>query len=312
MTSESEELSLTRFWSPRYWPTWSLWLWLRLSVYLPYKWQITLGKRLGDVLRICLRRAPLAAQRNLEVCFPELSPSGRDRLVRQHFKSLGASVAEVALGWYAPIERLRPLVRVEGRENLQKAHAEGRGVILYAAHFTCLEIGLAILEDLVPSCRGMYRPHGNAMLDAMIRDGRRPAIEKLIPKDNIRSLVRELHNNATVVYLPDHTNVGSSSELLPFFGEPAVTNVATPKLAKLSGATVLAYFFRRLPDDSGYLLKIAPPLPNFPSESPSDDAQRLVGQLEEFIREAPEQYLWTYRKFKGRPSTFPNIYQADS
>jgi KDO2-lipid IV(A) lauroyltransferase len=207
---------------------------------------------------------------------------------------------------------LRPLVRVEGHEYLQTANAEGRGVILYGAHFTCLEVSIAILEDLVPSCSGMYRPHGNAMLDAMIRDGRRPALEKLIPKDNIRALLRDLHNNATVIYLPDHTNVGRSSELLPFFGEPAVTNVATSKLAMISGATVLAYFIRRLPDDSGYVLKIEPPLADFPSENPSEDAQRLVGQLENFIRQAPEQYLWTYRKFKGRPSSFADIYRADS
>jgi KDO2-lipid IV(A) lauroyltransferase len=99
--------------------------------------------------------------------------------------------------------------------------------------------------------------------------------------------------------------------LLPFFGEPAVTTTATSSIAKLSGAAVLAYFFRRLPDDSGYIVNIAPPLPNFPSDDPIEDTRRMVAQLEDYIRLAPEQYLWTYRKFKGRPASCPDVYGAD-
>ena len=47
------------------------------------------------------------------------------------------------------------------------------------------------------------------------------------------------------------TYLGKQSELLPFFGVPAVTNVATSKLAMISGAVVLPYFFRRLPNNEG-------------------------------------------------------------
>ena len=96
-----------------------------------------------------------------------------------------------------------------------------------------------------------------------------------------------------------------------FFGEPAVTNTATSRLAKISGATVLAYFFRRLDDDSGYVVSIAPPLNDFPSDDPAEDTRRMVGQLEDYIRLAPEQYVWTYRRFKGRPDSYPDIYGPD-
>ena len=36
----------------------------------------------------------------------------------------------------------------------------------------------------------------------------------------------------------------------------------------------------------------------------------MVAQLEDYIRLAPEQYLWTYKKFKGRPASYPDIYGA--
>jgi len=308
MRSRQDDLSLARFWSPRYWPTWCLWLWLRCSAYLPFRWQIAIGKRLGRIAKNLLRKTPQAALRNLEVCFPELTDAERGELLTRHFESLGISLAEMALGWFAPIERLRSLIQVEGRENLEEARRAGKGVILYVAHFTCLELGVSILQDLNLSCSGMYRAQGNAMIDTMLRRGRQRFLQESIPKDNVRALLRSLRDNKAVVYLPDHAYAGSNSELLPFFGEPAVTNIATGKLAKLSGAPVLAYFFRRLPDDSGYIVNIAPPLPNFPSDDPIDDTRRLVAQLEDYIRIAPDQYVWTYRRFKGRPASYPDIY----
>lgn len=306
-----DNLSLAQFWSPRYWPTWVLFVWLRCSVFLPYRAQIVVGKFFGRVVLKLLRKTRHATRRNLEVCFPELSDTERDRLLVKHFEALGASLSEMAIGWYMPIARLRKLVRVEGLENLRNAQDAGSGIILYVAHFSCLEVGVAMLEDLSPPCAAMYRPPSNAMIDVLVKRGRRRFLERSIPRDNVRGLVRALRDNSTVVYLPDHAYSGSDSILLPFFGEPAVTNTATSRLAKISGATVLAYFFRRLEDDSGYVVSIAPPLDGFPSDDPVEDTRRMVGQLEDYIRLAPEQYVWTYRRFKGRPESYPDIYGAD-
>ena len=124
-------------------------------------------------------------------------------------------------------------------------------------------------------------------------------------------VLKSSKKNAMVVYLPDHAQVESNSVLLPFFGEPALTTIATSRLAKLSGATVLPYFFRRLPDDSGYVVSIAPPIEDFPSDDPIADTRRVVSMLEDYIRLAPEQYIWTYRRFKGRPSEYADVYRMD-
>lgn len=306
-----DTLSLAQFWSPKFWPTWILFFWLRCSVFLPFRSQIAIGKFFGRVVLRLLRRTRNATRRNLEVCFPELSDTERDRLLVNHFEALGASLSEMAIGWFMPMTRLRKLVRVEGLENLRRAQESGNGIILYVAHFTCLEVGVAMLEDISPPCVAMYRRPPNAMIDVLVKRGRRRFLERSIPRDNVRGLVRALRNNATVVYLPDHAYAGSDSVLLPFFGEPAVTNTATSRLAKISGATVLAYFFRRLDDNSGYVVSIAPPLDGFPSDDPIEDTRRMVGQLEDYIRLAPEQYVWTYRRFKGRPESYPDIYRAD-
>ncbi len=307
-SESAPEYSLRVFWQPRYWPVWLVWTWLTLMARLPFPWQIKIGKRLGRALMPLLARQRTAAQRNLAICFPELDAQQHRELVKKHFESYGASLSEMGIGWRTPLAKLKKIVRVEGREHLDAALADGKGVILFTAHFTCLEVGVAILEDLCSNCGCMYRPQRNAMFDTMILRGRSRFAKRQIDKNNVRTLMRSLRSAMALAYLPDHTYTGSHSELLPFFGEPAVTNTATSKIARLSGAKVLPYFFRRNADDSGYRVDIGPPLDDFPTEDPAADTARLVGLLEEYIRLAPEQYLWTYRKFKGRPAGYPDVY----
>jgi KDO2-lipid IV(A) lauroyltransferase len=217
------------------------------------------------------------------------------------------SFVEMGIGWFTPIERLLQRVDIHGREHLERALARERGVLLVGGHFTSLEVGFAVLEALSPRVSTMYRTQRNAMMDIMIRRGRHRFAKRQIPRDNVRALLRTLRDGYAVGYLPDQTYLGNQSELLPFFGEPAVTNTATTKLAAISGAAVLPYFFRRLPSGD-YRVDIGEPLADFPSDSPKRDTERLFGLLEDYIRLAPEQYLWLYKKFKGRPATLPDAY----
>jgi len=305
--AESEDYSLRRFWQPWFWPTWLLWFAMQLVAKLPPRARMRVGRRLGKLLGGIKLRERRVARRNLEVCFPELSDPQRETLLRRHFESLGLSLVEMGIGWFAPLEELKRIVAVRGREHLDAALARGKGVILLAAHFTPLEVGVAILEDFGARFSCMYRTQRNAMMDAMIRRGRSRFARTQIARDNVRALLKRLEENYAVLYMPDQTYLGNQSALVEFFGELAVTNIATSKLARISGAAVLTYFFRRLADDSGYVVDIAP-LDAFPTNDAVADTRRIVALLEDYIRLAPEQYLWIYKKFKRRPPPLPDPY----
>jgi KDO2-lipid IV(A) lauroyltransferase len=302
------ELSLAPFWTPRYWPVWLLLGAMRAVARFPPTWQLRVGRGFGRLLRHVKRREHHTARRNLELCFPELDTAKRAALLERHFEAVGMSFVEMAIGWFMPIDQLLARVDVFGREHLDAAMAKGKGAVLFSGHFTALEVGFAVLEVLVTRCSCMYRPQRNRMMDVIIRRGRNRFAEEQIPRDNVRALLRRLRDNYAVGYLPDQTYLGNQSALLPFFGEPAVTNTATSKLARMSGAVVLPYFFRRLPDGR-YRVDIGPPLDDFPSDDLARDTTRLFGLLEAYIRLAPEQYLWLYKKFKGRPPPHADPYK---
>lgn len=306
---QAAELSLGRYWAPRYWPTWVLLLALKLIAKQPFKRQLELGRRLGPWIARLKQREAHFARINLAVCFPELDTAKRETLLAQHFEAIGMSFVEMANGWFAPIEKLRGLVRIEGKAHFDAALARDRGVLLVSAHFTPLETGFAVLEGMSSRIHCMYRMQRNAMMDVLIRRGRSRFAQTQIPRDNVRELLKRLKQRDVVAYMPDQTYLGNQSALLPFFGEPAVTNVATSKLVRISGATLLPYCFERLADDSGYVVRFGAPLKDFPSEDPIADTHRLVAMLEAHIRRVPEQYLWLYKKFKARPAPLPNLYR---
>lgn len=300
--------SLSQFTSPRYWPVWAMWLGLWLLAKLPRRTQLALGRRLGAAFAMLGTRQRAVAARNLEICFAQAPAEERRRLLTEHFEAVGMSIAETAIAWFWPTRRLEPLIEIHGREHLERAMARGCGVMLLGAHFTTVEIGLRAIESLCARASGMYRPQRNAMVDFLIRKGRGRMFEQQIARDNVRQLLRTLKGGYAVVYFPDQTYLGNQSEMVPFFGEPALTNVATTKLAQMSGAAVLPYFFRRLDGGAGYRVDVGPPLEGVPSGDRVADAQRFVARLEDYIRLAPEQYLWSYKKFKGRPAPYPDPY----
>lgn len=305
-----ENRSLLQFWTPRYWFAWIVYAWMRGTVLLPFSWQLWLGKRLGRVLHVLMYPKRHIAAQNLAACFPELSDEERHALQRRHFEAIGAAVTEMSMAWFGSKKVIRDLVRVEGVENLREALAKGKGVILFSAHLTTFEFFFAALKPFCPIISGMYRAQKNEMMNVIMTRGRKRSIDELFQKDSVRTMLKSLSRNAVVWYAADQSYRRKYSALVPFFGVPAMTNTATGRLAKLSGATVLTYFGRRLPDDSGYVLNIGKPLEHFPSDDMVEDTTRLMKELEEYVRQCPEQYGWIHRRFKGRPDPYPDIYQT--
>jgi len=303
-----------RFWStplaaPRYAVVRLMHAGLRALVLLPFERQLRIGTRLGAAARHLLPKRRRIAERNIEICLPELSAEERDALVKRHFESLGASLAEMAMGWFGPVEEIRKRVRIEGEEHLRAAIDKGKGVILFSAHFTTLELCVPVLRPLCPRLAGMYKPQRNPAMNRVINRGRSRNMDEMFSKDNVRAMMRNLSRNAVVWYASDQSYGRKGSVLIPFFNEPAMTNTAICRIAKHSGATVLPFFFRRLPGDAAYVVDVGAPLDDFPSDDPAEDVARLTRLLEDYIRLCPEQYWWVHQRFKGRPAPYPDLYE---
>lgn len=300
--------NLRSFAAPAYWPTWALLTWLRCTAALPVRWALALHKAIGRAAGMLLAPRARIARRNLQLCFPELASPEVDALLRRHYEALGACVAETALAWFASPRKLRACVDVEGAEHLDEALRAGRGVLLYTGHFTPLEVTGPLLAAVTPQFAFMFSRRNNALLDEFQARQRARMAANAFPSSDVRALLRSLKNNAVVWYAADQFYRGRNAQPVQFFHETAMTNTAISRIARLSGATVLPFSYRRRANDARYVLRFEAPLPGFPSGDDKADTRRLVGRLEEAIRRAPEQYLWGHKRFRGRPAPLPDVY----
>lgn len=299
--------SLMACWRMRFWPIWMLWAWMRLTAILPWRFSLYVHGLLGRLGYGLAPRRRAIVLRNIAICFPDMTAGARRRLARRHFAAFATAFAECAIAWFGSDSKLANRVDVVGREHLTAALAQDKGVILYTGHFTGLEISGRFLKSLVPDFACMFSHRSNPLLDEIQRRGRRRCAHESIPNDNVRAMLGRLERNAVVWYAPDQVDTSGRGVPIPFFGEPAITSTAASRIARVSGAAVVPFGYRRLAGTARYELRFHAPLAHLPSDDPVADTRRLVAVLEELVHAAPEQYQWTHKRFKAKPGA-PDLY----
>lgn len=302
-----ERKSLSSYRAPRYWPVWFGMGLLRLICLLPHRAALAVGRLLGRLAHATSASRRAIVRRNIELCFPDLSTTDRDRLARRHFEALGMALIEMGLGRWASLKHLQAISTLHGVEHVREALDAGKGVILLSAHFTTLEVMGRVLADEIPPFDAVFRRNRSDFMTELQRSGREVSADTTIEKRDIKKMVRSLRNNRAVWYAPDQSYNRKGAEVIPFFGVPSMHTTATSTLARLGKAVVIPFFPRRRRDGT-YELTLLPALENFPSDDPVADTQRYVDLLEEQIRRCPEQYFWIHRKFKDLPDSYPDYY----
>ena len=300
---------LTRFWQPRYWLIWLGLGWLRLMSLLPVRSQLAVGRGFGRLLYWSLAERRRIAASNVALCFPALTAAEHQQLVRRHFASLGMTLMEHGMAWWASDALVERCVAVRGTEHLRAALATGRGVVLLTGHFGAQEFTGRTLPAIVPTLGALYRPNKNAFVDAVLMRIRARSASLMIPKQSMRRMIRALRHGDAVWYAPDQSQRGPFSALIPFLGEPAMTTTALSEIVRLGNALVVPLLPLRLAETGRYTLEILPALANFPGASAEEDAILVNALLEAHIRKAPEQYYWIHRRFKDRPAPLKDPYE---
>lgn len=282
---------------------------LWLLHWLPLGLLAALGRGLGALLYALGGSRRRVALRNLELCLPELSPAERVTLAREHFGWLGRSLLERGLLWYAPPERLRRLIQVEGAPHFAEQH-EGP-VMWLLPHFLALDVAGAATQ-LFQSRRvaSIYQRQSNPVFDAAMRRGRlrHGAGELYSRRETALPLVRAIKRGAVFCNLPDMDFGRKEAAFVPFFGVPAATLLAPARMASSLKLTVQPIVAEMLPGGQGYRIRFLPPWTDYPSGDELADTRRINAWIEDEVRRMPAQYLWVHRRFKTRPFGEARLY----
>ena len=277
---------------------------------LPLSIQLVLAKGFAWLLLKLASSRKNITEINLKLCFPEKSQEEREALLKRNFLMSALAVIEIASCWFSDLSSRKKHTKLIGLENLEKAQAEGKGVILLIFHFTSMEIGGSILGHYF-DFNAMYKPNKkNLLAETFMRKGRLKHIHGLLTQDDARATIKALKNGEIVWYATDQNYGNKKGTFVPFFGTKASTVTAITKFAKMTGAKIVPYTHKRSDDLKSLELELHPAWDDFPGESPEKDAERINLFLENFLKENPENYLWLHQRFRTRPEGEPLIYPA--
>ena len=296
------------FLQPKYWLTWFGIGLLYILVLLPYPVIYWLGTRLGRFSKVFLKKRLQIAERNLELCFPQMPKSEREALVNKNFESVGMGLFETGMAWFWPEWRVKRWFKVSGLENIQKVKDSGQGILLIGIHFLTLELGARIFGIYNPGV-GVYRPNDNPVMDWLQTWGRLRSNKFMIDRKDVKGMIRSLKAGEIIWYAPDHDYGPRKSVFVPLFAvDKAATTTGTYILAKTSKPALIPFTPKRLPEGKGYELIISPPVADFPIDNEENSVKAMNKVVEQEILRAPDQYMWLHRRFKTRPEGDASLY----
>ena len=234
------------------------------------------------------------------------------RAARQAVGEAGRGLFELPYLWLRPPgQRLSPPVRWEGDTLIERAHADGRGIVFLTPHLGSFEVTAQAYAERFAAAHGpitvLYRPARKPWLRPLVDTAReRPGLATApATLAGVRQMIRSLRRGEAVGLLPDQVPPEGLGVWVPFFGQPAYTMTLAARLVQQTGATPLLAWGERLPRGAGFVVRVSALPGKLPFDDPTEaDSQAACAAavnraMESLIRQCPQQYLWGYQRFKS-------------
>ncbi len=228
-----------------------------------------------------------------------LSPEQARRSVGE----AGKMMAEIPRLWLG-----RPVpIQWSGAEVIEALQVQGQGLLLMTPHMGCFEIIAQAYAERFGQQQPitvLFRPARQAWLEDLVANARARPNLHTAPTNlaGVKQLIKALKAGQTVGLLPDQVPPVGQGVWAPYFGRPAYTMTLSARLAHSGQALPVLLWGERLSWGRGYVVHVHS-VGLLDGEVLSTDAQTAAAQInaamEVLVRERPEQYLWSYARYKS-------------
>jgi len=269
-----------------------------------------LGRILGRLIWFLGLREKHVALVNIRLAYPHLSMVEQRHLAHRSVLAAGEWFSELGLAWTGTEADLRKFaVSVEGEEAVKSAREKGCGSIFLAPHLGNWEFaGLLMNMEYPMAC--LYEPPQDADFEDFIVNarGRFGMVTHPTTPKGVVALTRALKSGQTVGILPDQVPRDLSAGCnVSFMGQSCFTPTLAVKLAQKTGAKI--FYLTAIRVAKGFVVRILPAADALYERDMFIALDGMNKGIEHLIKDHPEQYQWTYKRFRTRPANGPNHYQ---
>jgi len=245
---------------------------------------------------------------NLQLSFPELSRKEIHTIVRRFYHYFADITLETTKGFSISRESMELRVIYKGIEAMNAYAEQGKSILLFGMHYGNWEwSGLAQLQ-MKHQYQVIYNPmRNNPEFDVFLRKIRERWGVKTVPVNKSAKIVLGLQTGDSpncVVLAEDQRPPFITPFWTTFMNQEACFNSGVEKVARKTNQPIFLHHCRRV--KRGYYEMTFSPLVEKPAEmSEQEILLTYVRAIEKRIREAPEFYLWSHRRWKQlRPEGF--------
>ncbi len=249
---------------------------------------------------------------NLKIAFPQMSGAERSRIARKSFQNAAMNLLEISRFSLLNARNISSLVEYDaehGLNNYRAACSKGKGILYLTGHFSSWE--------LLPSAHALYgyplsfitRPLDNKPLERYLLKIRESKGNRVINKKNsARAVLRELQSGRSAGILMDQNTSLQEGMFVDFFGIPAATTTSVALFALRTDAPVLPGYLTNM-KRGRYKIKFLAPIDVVRTGDRNNDVlintRRFNEVLEKIVREQPESWFWSHKRWNYQPEGNP-------
>jgi len=267
-----------------------------IALHLPLKLTYWLGERVADIKRLCSRKDRNFIKKNLKVILGEDS-NEINRRTKELFRNFAKYLIDFLRFSRLDKNCIGEFVRIEGKENVDRALLKKKGVIVLAAHIGNWELGGVILSILGYPMNVLALEHESRQVNDFFINQRAKKGVKVISLGSssisMRGMFSALERGELVAVLGDRDFSGYGLKM-QFFGRPATVPRGPGSLCLRTGALILPGVVVRQPDDT-YTIILEKPIEYEPTGQPETDLKTVISSylkvFEKYIRRYPSQWF---------------------
>lgn len=244
---------------------------------------------------------------NLAHAFPEKSDSERKNIEKKFYRNLSDFFVEIFKPWHMSEEEIRRRCVFKHTEILQRYYDQGRPVIGVMGHYGNWEwmTSYALLLNRDIAFYTLYKPLHTKVFDRMMIRIRSRFGAQPIPRNEVlRVMVSDIQAKKVFLaaFIADQTpNKHNLNFWTNFLNQDTPVLLGTGKIATKFNLPVISLYTRKL--KRGYYEVDFVNLCENPKDLSAEKLTELHTRfLEQQIREKPEYWLWSHRRWKHRRS----------
>lgn len=262
---------------------------------------------IGSACFYLLGRARRITLANLKVVYGDKLPEARIKaMARRCFANFGKFAFDVIKVQDKGFDFLKRITTVIGKENLDRALSQRKGVIALTGHVGNWELLAAYFSMQGYTVNVVASPLRDPRLNRLVTNMRKQVGLRVVDRSKgLLEAVRCLRRGEILGVLIDQ-DTSVESVFVNFMGIPAKTAIGPVRLAKQTGAKIVPLAML-MGDDGNYRIEIKEPI-ELDGEDVSIEAsvERCSKEIEDFIRRAPAQWVWMHKRWK---SVLSDIYK---